>query len=139
VANRQYRDKLKDQAYQADPCRLWQGLSDIRGYKSKQCKIAEDDASLPDALNAFYARFERNTNDAMPPALTTPDTPVPSLTTSEVRTVLRKVNPRKAMGPDGVSSRALSTCADQLAEVLTDIFNLYVLQQRCQPVLFCRI
>eukprot|EP00061_Rhincodon_typus_P011872 g37217.t1 len=39
-----------------------------------------------------------------------------------------RVNPRKATGPDGVLSHALRSCADQLAEVFTDIFNLFLLQ-----------
>lgn len=34
------------------------------------------------------------------------------------------MNPRKAVGPDGVSPRALKACAEQLAGVYTDIFNL---------------
>eukprot|EP00061_Rhincodon_typus_P003461 g20141.t1 len=34
------------------------------------------------------------------------------------------------MGPDSVPSRALRSCADQLAEVLTNIFNLSLLQAK---------
>lgn len=32
--------------------------------------------------------------------------------------------PRKAAGPDGLSSRVLKTCVTQLSEVLQHIFNL---------------
>ena len=35
----------------------------------------------------------------------------------------KRVNPRKAAGPDGIPSRVLRASTDQLAGVLTDIFN----------------
>eukprot|EP00061_Rhincodon_typus_P009821 g33615.t1 len=94
----------------------------------KQCKTADNDTSLPDMLNAFYARFEQNTIGMATPAPTAPDTPVPSVTASEFRSVFLGVNPRKAMGLDGVPGRALRPCEDQLVEVFTDIFNLSLLQ-----------
>ncbi|KAK1784028.1 hypothetical protein P4O66_004470 [Electrophorus voltai] len=43
------------------------------------------------------------------------------ITESDVRRVFKRVNTRKAAGPDG---RVLKACADQLAPVFTDIFNL---------------
>ncbi|XP_029314113.1 cyclic nucleotide-gated cation channel beta-3-like [Cottoperca gobio] len=42
---------------------------------------------------------------------------------SDVQRTLKKVNPRKAAGPDSIPGRLLRDCADQLAHVLTDIFN----------------
>ncbi|KAK0154258.1 putative RNA-directed DNA polymerase from transposon BS [Merluccius polli] len=39
-----------------------------------------------------------------------------------------EVNPRKAAGPDGITGRVLRTCADQLAPVFTEIFNLSLSQ-----------
>eukprot|EP00061_Rhincodon_typus_P002230 g16948.t1 len=94
----------------------------------KQCKIADNDTSLPDVLNAFYARFEQNTTGVATPAPIAPGTPVPSVTTSKVRLVFLGVNPRKTTDPDGVPGQALRFCADHLAEVFTDIFNLSPLQ-----------
>ena len=47
----------------------------------------------------------------------------------------KRVNPRKAAGPDGISSRVLRACADQLAGVFTDIFNLS-LSQSAVPTCF---
>ncbi len=41
----------------------------------------------------------------------------------EVRRELKRVNIRKAAGPDGISGRVLTSCADQLAGLLTSIFN----------------
>ncbi len=36
----------------------------------------------------------------------------------------KRVNIRKAVGPDGIPSRVLKACAFQLTRVFTDIFNL---------------
>eukprot|EP00061_Rhincodon_typus_P001615 g15280.t1 len=94
----------------------------------KQCKTVDNDTSLPDKLNAFYAWFEQNTTSVATPAPTAPDSPVPSVTPSEVRSVFLAVNPRKATGPDGVPGQALRSCVDQLAEGFTDIFSLSLLQ-----------
>ncbi len=41
----------------------------------------------------------------------------------EVRRELRRVNIRKAAGPDGITGRILRSCADQLAGLFTSIFN----------------
>eukprot|EP00061_Rhincodon_typus_P005060 g24079.t1 len=96
----------------------------------KPCKIADDDTSLPDMLSAFYAQFEQNTIGVATPAPTAPDTPVPSVTASEIRSIFLRVNPRKVMGPDGVPSRALRSCTAQLVEVFTDIFTLPILRAK---------
>eukprot|EP00061_Rhincodon_typus_P005857 g25865.t1 len=94
----------------------------------KQCKMADNDTSLPHMLNAFNVRCEQNATGMVTPAPTTQNTPVPFVTASEVGSVFLGINPRKATGPDGVPSRALRSCADQLAKVFTDIFNLPLLQ-----------
>ncbi len=46
------------------------------------------------------------------------------ITEGEVRRVFQRVNIRKAVEPDGISGRVLRACADQLAPVFTEIFNL---------------
>ncbi|KAK1800136.1 hypothetical protein P4O66_006163, partial [Electrophorus voltai] len=46
------------------------------------------------------------------------------ITESDMRRVFKRVNTRKAAGPDGICGRVLKACADQLAPVFTDIFNL---------------
>ncbi len=59
-----------------------------------------------------------------PPA--TPLSPTPALQISKdnVRQVFKKNKRRKAPGPDGVSPACLKTCADQLAPIFTQIFNI---------------
>ncbi|KAI3375792.1 hypothetical protein L3Q82_003742 [Scortum barcoo] len=52
----------------------------------------------------------------------------PVITRADVCRTLKRINTRKAPGPDGIPGRALKVCADQLADVFADIFNLSLLQ-----------
>ncbi|KAL0151258.1 hypothetical protein M9458_053449 [Cirrhinus mrigala] len=83
-----------------DTRRMWQGIQAITDYKPNQ-RSSDGDPSLPDELNDFFA---------------------------DVRRTLSRVNPHKAAGPDLISGRVLRECADQLADVLTDIFNISLSQ-----------
>ena len=47
----------------------------------------------------------------------------PAINEHDVRLLLWQQNPRKAAGPDSVSSATLKHCADQLTPILTSIFN----------------
>ena len=68
----QYRTKIESYYIGSDACRMWQGLQTITDYKGKSSPKLPSDASLPNKLNAFYARFEaRNTEACMrAPAVT---------------------------------------------------------------------
>ncbi len=46
-----------------------------------------------------------------------------TVTEDDVRRALKRVNVRKAAGPDGITGRVLRSCADQLAGLFTSIFN----------------
>eukprot|EP00061_Rhincodon_typus_P007252 g28771.t1 len=94
----------------------------------KQCKIEDKDTFHPDALNAFYVRFEQKASGAVTPDPVASDTLVPTVTTAAIRSVSLGDNPRKVMDPDGVPVQALSSCVDRPAMVLTDIFNLSLRQ-----------
>jgi hypothetical protein len=60
-----------------------------------------------------------------------------SFSVADVSKTFKRVNPRKAAGPDGVPSCFLRARADQLAGVFTDIFNLS-LSQSTVPTCFKR-
>ncbi|XP_049331041.1 probable RNA-directed DNA polymerase from transposon BS [Astyanax mexicanus] len=106
-----------------DVRRMWQGIQAITNYRTMP-PSCERDASLPDALNNFYARFEAQNNTLLRKTMPKPDEQVLCLTAVDVRNTLRRVNPRKAAGPDSIPGRVLRECADQLTDVLTDIFNI---------------
>uniref|UniRef100_A0A669BQX1 Reverse transcriptase domain-containing protein n=1 Tax=Oreochromis niloticus TaxID=8128 RepID=A0A669BQX1_ORENI len=102
---------------------MWQGLQAITNYRTTS-PACDGDGSLPDALNNFYARFDRQNDVAARKSTPPQKDQVLCLTTAEVRKTLRRVNPRKAAGPDNIPGRVLRECAEQLADVLTDIFNI---------------
>ncbi len=87
------------------------------------------DPLLADELNTFYGRFECNGGSATLPSSTSgssrqrSENHVITVTEDEVRRALKRVNVRKAAGPDGITGRVLRSCADQLAGWFTSIFN----------------
>eukprot|EP00061_Rhincodon_typus_P003173 g19451.t1 len=83
---------------------------------------------VEDCMPKMSIRFEHKASGTVSSAPIAPDACVPSVTTADVRSVSLGVNPRKAMGMDGVPGQALRPCADQLVELFTDIFNLSLLQ-----------
>ena len=86
------------------------------------------DATLPDRLNNFYARFDRlNTDTPSKAPCDSVDTAF-QVTHAQVLRALKQVNPHKAMGPDGVHPRVLKACGEQLVGVYADIFNLSLSQ-----------
>jgi hypothetical protein len=135
-AKLEYRNKLEDQFSSGNTREAWQGLQSITDYKVK-APSTSDDPSLPDQLNDFYARFDRqNTTPVSVPVGVADSLPPPFVVEEDqVRKLLSRQNPRKAAGPDGVSTSSLRKCADQLAPVLTEIFN-ESLQQGVVPSCF---
>ena len=123
-AKLEYRNKLEEQFCSGNSREVWQGLESITNYKMKSHKF-NDDPSLPDQLNEFYARFDReNTSPVVTTSGVTDELPPPFVIEEEsVRKALACQNTRKAAGPDGISNSTLRHCADQLAPALTCIFN----------------
>ncbi|KAK3517635.1 hypothetical protein QTP70_013643 [Hemibagrus guttatus] len=106
-----------------DTWRMWQGIQSINNYRPAP-PACDSDASLSDALNSFYAWFEAQNNVTVRKTIPPPEDQVLCLTTADVRNTLCRVNPRKAAGPDNIPGRVLRECAEQLADVFTDIFNM---------------
>ena len=59
-----YRIKIESYYTGSDARRMWQGLKTIMDYKGKLRQEQPCDTSLPDELNAFYARFEASNTEA---------------------------------------------------------------------------
>ncbi len=86
------------------------------------------DPLLAEELNTFYGHFECNGGGATLPISASGSSRQSSdhvftLSEDEVRRELRRVNVRKAAGPDGITGRGLRSCADQIAGLFTSIFN----------------
>ncbi len=103
----------------------WQAIQTLTDYKTPP-QACDDDTSLPDALNQFYSWFEIQ-NDTPAQKLPLPPNDQ-ALCLSPARKTLSRINPRKAAGPGNIPGRVLKDCAEQLTDVLTDIFNTLLSQ-----------
>ncbi|KAK3507147.1 hypothetical protein QTP70_008621 [Hemibagrus guttatus] len=140
-AKQRYGRKLESQLQQSDSRSLWKGLRTITDYKAPTSGMSNADASLADELN-IYAQFEAAAIDANARANANAIANASGcrqeenantekafiISEHDVRRAFRRVNTRKAAGPDGISGRVLRACADQLAPVFTEIFNLSLIQ-----------
>ncbi len=87
------------------------------------------DPLLAEELNTFYGCFDCNggsvtlTISASESSRQSSDDHVITVSEDKVRRELKRVNVRKAAGPDGIAGCVLRSCADQLAGLFTSIFN----------------
>ncbi|KAL1268386.1 hypothetical protein QQF64_033749 [Cirrhinus molitorella] len=120
-AKRQYQERLESQFHQGDTRSMWQGLHTITDYKTKDTEMINADSAFANELNEFFARFEVSLGASANHSLTTEDGDVISeertfsIAESDIRVALKRVDTRKAAGPDGITGRLLRCCADQLA------------------------
>ena len=84
--------------------------------------------SFLNELNDFYARFNSDSKETATKTTHSADRQPLKLTSSDAHTALSRINAHKAAGPDGIPGRVLRACAEQLAGVFTDIFNLSLTQ-----------
>ena len=130
-----YRGRIEDCLQSNNSRQVWQGVQHITNYRPSNLTAVDGEATLAEQLNHFFARFEVNSPEAAtlhPPAQSSFTLTVEE---HEVRRTLRAVNPRKAVGPDGVSGQVLRDCADQLAGVFTKIFNQSLSRAAVPPCL----
>ncbi len=126
AAKRTYKNKVEEHFNNNNPRSMWQGINNITGFKGNKPATVNIASSLPDELNTFYARFEADNTAHTERAAAAAAEEVSPLTLSvaDVTRSFKRVNIRKAVGPDGIPGRVLKACAFQLAGVFTDIFNL---------------
>lgn len=124
-AKADYRAKLEAKLGVHDNRGVWQSLQQITNYKNNHT-VSDDDPSLPNKLNELYCRFECNSECSVSSNFLNdigPLEPPFLIEETEVRSLLRKQNCRKASGPDKVSAATIKWCANELSYVFTDIFN----------------
>ncbi len=122
-----YKKRIEEHFNSSDSRRVWQGIKTITGYNSTSSTHAQS-SSFPDDLNRFFARFDCTDSSDNTWAQQGPSPPVLTLSPHDVRRTLQHINPNKATGPDGVPGRVLKYCAGELTAVLTDLFNISLLQ-----------
>jgi len=105
AAKVQYREKLDSFYSTADAGRMWQGLQHVTDFRTNTSVISYSD-SLPDDLNTFFARFEIPSvnKERSHSHIWCTQSLSPPLTVSSavVHKALRRINPRKAAGPDNI-------------------------------------
>jgi hypothetical protein len=124
----QYGAKIESYYTGSDDRLMWQSLQTITDYKGKHSRELPSDTSLPDKLNHFYAPFKASNTEACMRASAVLDDYVITLSIANVSKTFKQVNIHKAAGPDGLPGRVLHACADQLAGVFTDIFNMSLIE-----------
>ena len=124
----EHKLKVEEHFSHSDPRRMWQGIQAITDYKPSNSSPTEMTASFLGELNDFYARFDKDNLEKAAKTEHPADQPVITLLPTDVHHALSRINPRKAAGPDGIPGRVLRACAEQLAGVFTDIFNLSLAQ-----------
>ncbi len=129
AAKLRYRERIESHFQLNDSRRMWQGLKTICSSGNKSSAEVRADPLLAEELNTFYGRFECNGGSATLPisasgsSRQSSDDHVITVLEDEVRRELKRVNVRKAAGPDGITGHVLRSCADQLAGLFTSIFN----------------
>ena len=99
-------------------------MKTITVYKgTPRCELPSD-ASLPNELNYFYARFEASNIEACTRVPAVLDDCAITLSVANVSKNFKQVNIHKAAWPDGLPGHVLKACMDQLASDFTDIINL---------------
>ena len=89
----------------------WRGLRTSSGHKKAESQSAGDRTS---------GQMTRTCS----PSGTPPHCSSLSLTTNQVRTELREMKMRNAAVPNGIGSRLLKSCRDQLCGIMERVFNL---------------
>ncbi len=131
AAKLRYRERsLIESHFQLnDSRRMWQGLSTICAFGNKSSAEVRADLLLAEELNTFYGHFESNGGSATLSisasgrSRQSSDNHVINMLVNEFRRELKRVNVRKAAGPDGITGHVLRSIADQLAGLFTSIFN----------------
>uniref|UniRef100_A0A9J8B5F0 Reverse transcriptase domain-containing protein n=1 Tax=Cyprinus carpio carpio TaxID=630221 RepID=A0A9J8B5F0_CYPCA len=123
-----FKLKVEEHFSNSDPRRMWQGIQIISDYKSSNSTPTVTDVFFLNELNDFYAHFNSDSKEMVTKITHSADHQPLKLTSTDVHTALSRINARKAAGPDGIPGRVLRACAEQLAGVFTDIFNLSLTQ-----------
>uniref|UniRef100_A0A3B5PZ90 Reverse transcriptase domain-containing protein n=1 Tax=Xiphophorus maculatus TaxID=8083 RepID=A0A3B5PZ90_XIPMA len=124
LAKRTHSRKIQEFFHDTSNTRsMWQGIKAITDYNPSSPPVGEVDADFLNGLNNFFGRLEAlNSTPAKKTVPHQEEDPL-CLDTADVLKTLKRVNPRKAPGPDNIPGRVFRECAGQLAGVLTDIFN----------------
>ncbi|XP_077458140.1 uncharacterized protein LOC144075198 [Stigmatopora argus] len=140
-----YRRKLENQVQRGNTKEVWRNLGTISGHGgNSEIDPESGGREWANELNQFFNRFSPaptpltpETRSNAPPSFSSSSSSSSSpsstglcITVDQVIKQLKKIEARKATGPDGLSSRLLRECADQLGIVILHIFYLSLSLQK---------
>ena len=126
----EYKNKLEIQFSNRDSRNAWKGLKTLTGFNMKKSCLPDvpDNKKFADELNEFYARFDQldftEERKVLIEELVNKNDDNISITETETRKDLSKINPRKSNGPDGLPGKVLKECSQQLSHIVTRL--LYI-------------
>lgn len=134
-AKMKYRNKIESLYCRGDLRAAWTGIKSMASINQSSCETKQvihvngvDNTDLVNVFNSFFSRFERS--DFVNDISEMRESLVPQnglvITQGNVTNLFKKVNIRKAAGPDSICGRALCHCADQLSEVFTTLYQMCV-------------
>ena len=99
TAKANYCDKLEENLTTNNPRYIWQDLKDITNYEPSSKSADISDTTLPDNLNDFDSRFDKQ-NTISPPSVAAFHCNFPPFTINEsvVKRMFERINGRKASG-----------------------------------------
>lgn len=133
---KEYRQKVEKRFEEGEMRGAWEGLKILTGQKKSTASTSgmteRERLEFSDKLNDFYCRFERDDlgeelddvltrlRDQTGDSMHEHDFKIDGKT---VENVLRKINPRKACGPDNIGGRILRMCCEELSYVFSTLFS----------------
>ena len=132
-AKKQYKDKIESQFQHGNIADAWKGLKTLSGQAKQKprCTLPLDEQQkMAQDLNSFYCRFERDDVEIvlddtilhLRESVADDDDDF-EIEGDVVCSMFKKLNVRKAAGPDGLGGRTLKWCAAQLSVVFCKLFT----------------
>ncbi len=124
-----YKDKIESFFQTSDTRSVWQGIQAITGYKPKNKNMCvENETMYANDLNEFYSRFDKYDSSFQQDSVVnglhaSPYAESIVVNESEVQVLFKRLNTRKAHGPDSISCRVLNFCAEPLASPFRWLFQ----------------
>ena len=127
------KEKMEEKYFSGDVRGAYKGIKKLVGkevVKEKGDGMTEEERKVfAEDLNKFYCRFDRfdfskeREEECKILEEKAENKIAPEVTVEEVEKVFRKINPRKACGPDSISGKVVRTFSKELAPIYCDVFN----------------
>ena len=112
MAKTNYKDKIENKLTSVNAREAWQGLNIMMGKAPKPAGINCSDAEQQSSLTTFSAGSTAAVHQQ-----------ARIIDEELVASVLSRVNPHRAPGPDRLRGRVLKDCSTQLSGVFTKLFQ----------------